>query len=622
MSAFNQQSESVLDFRKKTLLLVLCCVLVVLAIRLFYLQVMRHNYYNRLAFANRVQRERIIAPRGLIRAKDGSKLVVNVPTYQISVIPRMVHGREERLSLACEWLDIDEQGLLEDLAEWQERYPDGREMPVAHAAEKEQISVLRELRTQLPFFRLEMKPRRQYPEKTLAVHILGRVGEVTDDELGSTDDLHAGDIIGRTGIEKTYDRFLRGIDGIRLVEISAEGTRIGEIDGLFEDDEMEKRFASQPPVPGNDVYLAIDINLQKAVEELFDWERGSVIIMDPRNGEILTAVSRPRYDPNIFLKGVSERKWKLLYEDPAKPLFNRIVQATYPPGSVFKLVTAYAGLHNKVISRNSYLQPCFGAYKFGNRYFGCWKPEGHGSLPLYGAIVQSCDVYFYQVGEVLTADQFADAAKLFGLGRITKIDLPSEAMGTVPDHAYYDHRFGKRKWTKGHLLNYAIGQGELLTTPIQLCSMAAVFANGGEWVTPHFVQKILDAEGRVVYEGKKQGEAIPGIDRLRLQVIRNAMRGVVSDEHGTGRAAAVPGVTIAGKTGTAQNPHGEDHALFIAYAPADAPEIVVTIIMENAGHGGAMAAPMARDIFSAYFLTIAGTFCDPEYVVFTGGTDR
>lgn len=621
MSAFDRQSASILDFRKKTLLLALFLVLVVLTMRLFYLQVIRHGHYNRLAITNRVQRERIIAPRGLIRARDGSKLVVNAPTYQISILPGMIHGRQERLSLACEWLDIDEQKLLEDLAEWRGRYADGREMPVVHAASKEQISVLRELRMQLPFFRLEMKPRRQYPEGTMAVHILGYVGEVTNEELSNGDDLHAGDLIGRAGVEKTYDRYLRGVDGIRLMEISAEGTRIGEISGFFEDDEMEQLLTPQPPVPGNDVYLSIDMNLQRAVEKIFDWKRGVVIIMNPRNGAILAAVSRPPYNPNIFLEGVSETKWKSLYEDPAKPLFNRTVQATYPPGSVFKLVTSYAALRNSVISSNSYMQPCFGAYKFGNRYFGCWKPEGHGSLSLYGAIVNSCNVYFYQVGELLTANQFSDAGKLFGYGKKTKIDLPSEARGILPDHAYFDRRFGKRKWTKGHLLNYSTGQGELLATPIQICSMAAVFANGGRWVEPHCVEKILDAEGRIVYEGKKQGRVIPGIDRSTLHIIRNAMRGVIADKRGTGRAAAVPGFAIAGKTGTAQNPHGDDHALFVAYGPADSPEIVITVIMENAGHGGAMAAPIAREIFSSYFLPVAGADGTVDFVVLSDDAD-
>ncbi|MCK4236552.1 MAG: hypothetical protein KAX38_05500, partial [Candidatus Krumholzibacteria bacterium] len=388
------------------------------------------------------------------------------------------------------WLNIGEERLLANLAGWGDRYPDGREMTVVQAAEKRQISVLKENQDLFPFFKLVMKPRRQYPEGSFAAHVLGYVGEVTDEELKSLDGFQPGDIVGRTGIEYMFEGYLRGEDGVRIVEISAEGTRIGEIENFIGNEGSEEFIGSRPPVPGDDVYLTFDRVLQRAVERIFDWEKGSVVVMDPTNGDILAAVSRPTYDPNIFLIGVSEEKWNELYSDPAKPLFNRTVQAAYPPGSVFKLITAYAGLKNGVISKNQHLKPCLGAYKFGNRYFGCWKSEGHGSLSLCGAIVQSCNVFFYQVGEMLTADQFSAAGHIFGFGRETGIDLPSEAKGIIPDHAYFDRRFGKRKWTKGHLLNYSIGHGELLATPVQICLMAAIFANGGSKILPHVVKKV------------------------------------------------------------------------------------------------------------------------------------
>jgi penicillin-binding protein 2 len=486
-------------------------------------------------------------------------------------------------------------------------------------ANKRQISILMENRDLFPFFKLEMKPRRQYPEGSLAAHLLGYVGEVTDEDLKWAQNLHPGDIIGRTGIEYRYEGFLKGQDGIRVVEISAEGIRIGEIENLIDARDGAEFVSSQPPVPGNDVYLTIDLELQHAVERIFGWERGSVVMMDPRNGEIIAAVSRPTYDPNIFLLGVSERQWSRLNNDPAKPLFNRTVQATYPPGSIFKLITAYAGLQEGVIRRGQRFVPCLGAYKFGNRYFGCWKPEGHGALSLFGAIVESCDVYFYQVGELLTADQFAAAGRLFGFGKVSGIDLPGEVTGNCPNHAYFDRRYGKRKWTKGHLLNYSIGQGELLATPMQLCIMTAVFANGGRMVRPHVVMKIVNADGKIVYRPGGTPGAIQGIDRRDVSIIRNAMESVVSGESGTGRAAALADFRIAGKTGTSQNPHGEDHALFVAYAPVEAPEVVLTIVMENAGHGGAMAAPLAREILAEYFSTVAGLEGEYQYGVLDVG---
>jgi penicillin-binding protein 2 len=377
------------------------------------------------------------------------------------------------------------------------------------------------------------------------------------------------------------------------------------VEGYFVDQGAGEFMGSRPPVPGNDIYLTIDIELQRVVEQSFAWDKGSVIVMDPNNGEVLAAVSRPAFNPNIFKEGVSEQKWQELFEDPAKPLFNRTVQAAYPPGSVFKLVTAYAGLSNRLITEATTFVPCYGGYRFGNRYFRCWKPEGHGRLALRGAIEQSCDVYFYQVGEILKADQFAIAGRLFGFGRKTGVDLPSEVVGILPDKEYYDNRFGKRKWTQGYLINYSIGQGELLATPVQICAMTAVFANGGNMVHPHFLKKIVNADGGVIREDQWVPDPLPKLDTRVLRLIRRGMLEVVSGEHGTGRAAAIAGVEVAGKTGTAQNPHGEDHALFVAYAPVADPEVVLAIVMENAGHGGAMAAPVARQILSAYFHVIA-----------------
>lgn len=573
----------------------------ILVSMLFYLQVIRSDLYKKLAFSNRIRIQRVIAPRGLIRDRNGTKLVVNVPVYQICILPEKVRGKDGLLTRACTWLGVDEEKLRSNLADWVKRFPDGREMSVVPAADKEQISVLSENRELFPFFKLTLRHRRQYPEGALAAHVLGYVGEVTDDELGTSPKYHQGDIKGRSGIEFAYESYLKGIDGERLVEISAEGIEIGVIDGPEGVEGVDGIVGSRPPVPGRDIYLTIDIGLQREIERIFTWDKGSVVAMDPQTGAILAAVSRPVYDPNMFIGGVSAEEWKGLYEDPANPLFNRTIQATYPPGSTFKIITAYAALDNAIVGRNQRLRPCYGAYRFGNRSFGCWRPEGHGSLSMHDAIVQSCDVYFYQLGEMLTADQFAAAGRLFSLGKKTGIDLPSEAIGIIPDHAYFDRRFGTGKWTKGHLLNYSIGQGEVLATPLQMCTMAAIFANGGKRIQPHVVNQIVDFDGKKTSNYEWGAVVLPMIKQPALQLVRSAMQDVVSGERGTGRASAIPAVRAAGKTGTAQNPHGEDHALFVVYAPADEPDIVLTIVMENAGHGGAMAAPVARQILMYYF---------------------
>ena len=587
--------------RFRTLSTVITVAVVILASMLFYLQVVRAELYKKLSLSNRIRRQRVIAPRGLIRDRNGVKLVVNVPVYQICILPSKVEGEDEVLSIACRWLRIEEERLRTNLSEWVDRFPDKREMPVIQAADKEQISILRENRELFPFFKLALRHRRQYPEGSLAAHLLGYVGEVRDEDLQGSSNYHQGDIIGRTGVEFACESYLKGIDGERLVEISAEGIEIGVIDVLEGVENADGVVGSRAPVPGRDILLTIDVDLQREIERIFTWGKGSVLVMDPRNGEILAAVSRPAYDPNMFIGGVSAREWKALFENPDNPLFNRTIQATYPPGSTFKLVTAYAALSNKLVGRNQHLKPCFGSYRFGNRNFGCWRPEGHGSLSLHEAISQSCDVYFYQLGEMLTADQFAAAGGIFGLGKRTGVDLPSEAAGIIPDHAYFNRRFGRGKWTKGHLLNYSIGQGEVLATPMQICLMTAVLANGGRRIQPHVVSQIVDFDGRSATNYSWNTIELPMIDQRLLQTLRRAMEGVVAGERGTGRAAAIHGIKVAGKTGTSQNPHGEDHALFVAYAPADDPEIALTIIMENAGHGGAMAAPVARSILMYYF---------------------
>ena len=605
MELFDGIREPNLDIRKRKLTFLFLLLILIFVSRLFYYQVIRHGYYSKLAFFNRIQRERVLAPRGLIKDRNGEKLVGNMPVYQIDILPLKINNKKERLKLACKLLGVDGEGLERDINEWLKKYPDGREMTVVQSADKKQISVLRENRFLFPFFKLVMKPRRFYPKGELAAHVLGYVGEVTEGEIEREKSLHRGDIIGRTGVELQYDRYLKGIDGARVVEVSADGNTLGEIDVDENSAEYGGIASPKVPIPGCDLILTIDSGLQGIVEESFDWERGAVVAMDPATGAVLAMMSRPVYDPNIFLRGISGVEWNKLNNDPSKPLFDRAIQALYPPGSVFKLITAYAALSDGLVSMGQRLKPCLGTYKFGNRYFGCWKENGHGALNMHDAIVQSCDIYFYQLGERLSVDQFARAGHDFGLGKKTGVDLPGEARGNIPGHRYFDKKYGKRKWTKGHLLNYSIGQGEVLVTPIQLCSMASVFANGGKMVHPHVVKEIVDANGKVVYKAYEKPSMIDGLDKRSLLAVRRAMIDVVEGEKGTGRAARVPGLVVAGKTGTAQNPHGKDHAIFVCFAPADRPRIVLAIVMENAGHGGSAAAPVAGRILARYFMSLA-----------------
>jgi penicillin-binding protein 2 len=600
----NGSGSPLLGRRKEIIYLLITFLFAVFAARLIYLQVFRNDYYRKLALSNRIRRERVIAPRGLIRDSQGEKLVIDTPLYQIRVLPREVRGNEERLALACRWMDIDGEKLAASLKKWGKKYPDGRAMTAVTDADKRQISILMENRELFPFFKLLTKHRRKYLHGSTAAHILGYVGEVTEREVRSSEDIRPGDIKGRAGVEYVYV-YLRGRDGMRLVETNAGGKKLGEYYSYFEDGQLRSKIRPHPPVPGNQLYLTIDLKLQSYVDQALEGRRGSIVIMEPETGRILAASSYPAFDPNTISVGITDEIWSELNDDPEKPLFNRSVQATYPPGSIHKLLIAYIYLEEGYSSRMRDFQSCRGRYKFGNRYFKCWKEEGHGRLELYNAIVQSCDVYFYQIGETLSANTLAEGGTVFGMGRKTGVDLPSEASGLIPDQDYFNRKFGKGRWTRGHLLNCSIGQGDILATPIQLALVTSIFANGGRMVLPHVVDRILDQNGNTVYRGSGRSREIERLDQDAFGFVRKAMEGVIEEKMGTGRFSRLEGVSSAGKTGTSQNPHGEDHALFVAFAPVESPQISIAVVLENAGHGGVEAGPLARDIMQYYFREIA-----------------
>jgi len=392
--------------------------------------------------------------------------------------------------------------------------------------------------------------------------------------------------MGKTGVEGLCEQYLRGEDGQRVVAVNASGTVLGELKELLE-----------PPVPGKDVTLTIDARLQRHLEEkISPLGAGAAVVMDVDDGSLLAVVSVPQFDPNSFALGIDQEEWDRLSGAEDKPLFNRFLQATYPPGSTLKIVSAYTLLTHQLVNPQESLVYCTGAYRFGNRVYKCWKRGGHGYMNLHEGFVQSCDSYFYKCAEITDIDELASSSRLFGLGSRTGLDMPNEIAGLVPDRAYYNKRYGKGKWTQGLVLNTIIGQGEYLASVLQMCRVGAAVANGGYLVQPH-VLKIVEGEPTGVYARKK----INSLEGYTLNYLRRVMKDVVHGEHGTGRASRVAGLTSAGKTGTSQNPHGDDHAWFVGYAPADNPEIAIAILVENSGHGGAIAAPIARSLYSIYF---------------------
>ena len=573
-----------------------------LLLRLFTLQVLQGERYRELSEENRIRVEVLTAPRGEIRDRKGRLLADNIPSFTVTIdpydntfteSPDLLDSTVVKLSGI---LEMDPVIAIEKVK--RERRESFLPVRLKRNVDLNRVAYVSEHRAELPGVEVESEPLRRYPFGAAASHLLGYVGEISDKELQdpkySTSYIR-GDLIGRMGIERQYERYLRGVDGKRFVEVNALG-RKAELLG-------DKR----PILPkrGADLALTIDWDLQRAAEEAFaPGARGAVVAIDPRSGAVLALASKPNYDPNEFSTGITQARWDELSQGGNYPLFNRAIQAAYPPGSTLKPFTALAGLTLRAIAAGTtFRDPCYGYYQFGRRRFGCWDKDGHGWTALRQAVSHSCDVYFYQLGLRIGLDRLSEFMKRLRLSQKTGIDLPQERRGLFPDPAWYDKRYGAGRWSKGLVLNLAIGQGESGLTPVKLAQLAAAVGNGGVLWTPHVLAGV-SRDGSPVPRGVPPADSMRyslGLSPRDLDLIRETMVAVVYDQGGTGGSAKVEGVTVAGKTGTAQNPHGNDHSLFICFAPARAPEIAVAVLVENAGHGSTVAAPLAQKVLQAYF---------------------
>lgn len=555
-----------------------------LALNLFIMQIIDHQEYKAQSVENRQVRIRVRPPRGVISDRDGFPLADNIYIADIT-LPRtaLKEGQpDSTLQRMIAWLGLPPEATL---ARLQQQLDRGRDrLAVVSNATMPQIAVVEERRRQLPGVRVETRPRRRYLHGPLLAHVIGYVAEITPEELqaAARQEVYAqGDLIGKSGIELHAEKSLRGLAGVKIEEINALGRFVGQNSRWLRD-----------VIAGRDLTLTLSLALQESLAAAMDGRTGGAVAIALPSGEVLAAYSGPAFDPNDFTTGISNQEWQRLRDDPERPLFNRIAQATYPPGSPYKIVTSLCGLQNGVVGPQSTMErSCIGGYQFGNRFFRCWKKEGHGLLDHEWALARSCDTYYYQLGLRLKIDQLRQTALALGLGRATGGPFVNEAAGNIPSSAYYDQKFGRGRWAQGVMLNNAIGQGEILVTPLQMALMTAIVATSGRVSTPRFVPA-------------PRGEppappGVPGIDEAHLQWVRRSMLKVV--EEGTGGRARVKGVTVAGKTGTAQNPHGEDHAWFVCYAPAENPEVALAVLLEHAGGGGANAAPVAARWLASYF---------------------
>jgi penicillin-binding protein 2 len=584
--------------RERQLSALVTAIFALVLLRLFTLQVIQGGRYRDLSEENRIRVDVLTAPRGEIRDREGRLIADSVPSFTVTLDPydneyiARPGLRDSTIALLAQILDVDPDDLREKVR--REKSQTFLPVRLRRNVDMKTVAYVSEHLDRLPGVEVESEPLRRYPWGDLGSHLLGYVAEISDKEL--TDPkrpgYRSGDLIGKVGIERQYERWLRGVDGKRFVEVNALG-RKAELLG-------DKR----PILPrrGENLTLTIDLDLQRAAESAFEpGSRGAIVALDPNTGEVLAMVSKPNFDPNEFTNGISQARWDQLSQGGNYPLFDRAIQAAYPPGSTLKPFVALAGLANGDIDAGTHFsQTCTGQYRFGSRVFRCWKPEGHGSLALRDAVAQSCDVYFYQLGLREGLPNLSAFMERIGVGQRTGIDLPQERRSLFPDPAWYDRRYGAGRWSRGLVLNLAIGQGEISLTPIKLAQLTALIANGGSLVRPHLVQAVGNAPASALAPGDSLRRDLHLPPRA-LRLVRDAMEAVVEDPHGTGAAARIDSIRVAGKTGTAQNPHGKDHALFLCFAPVEAPKIAIAVLVENAGHGGSEAAPLAHAVLQAFF---------------------
>lgn len=563
--------------------------MLLLVLRLVWMQVVRGAHYRGLAVANSVRTVPARAPRGQILDRHLSVLVGNAPAVSVGITPVELPRDGARAAAVvaevARLLGLDPE-LAARKVERQRRRPYA---PARLAADVDRALVARleDRRALLPGLTVWQDSKRNYPRAT-AAHVLGYVGEITQGQLARLKDAgyRLGDWLGQAGVEAVYDRTLKGVDGGVQVRIDASGRELGVL-------------SRSQPLPGDNLVLSLDAGLQQVAEEAMGPEAGAVVALDPRNGEVLALVSKPDYPNDVFAGRVNAAGWRRLLEDQRHPMNNRATQGLYPPGSVFKVITALAGLEEKVIQPEERLN-CYGIFWISTWPYRCWKEIGHGSIALEQAITESCDIFFYQLGLRLKVEALARWTRAFGFGRKTGIDLPSEAEGVVPDPEWKQEKEGL-PWFPGNTVMMSIGQGYLLATPLQLAVACAAVANGGRLVTPHLLKKVTAPDGTLVAEAAAPAPVELGLDPEALHLVRRGMEGAVEARRGTAWRARVAGLSVAGKTGTAQNPHGEDHAAFICFAPVESPRVAIAILVENGGEGGLSAAPIARRMLEYLF---------------------
>ena len=583
---------------------VMVCVLAAFAIlllRLIYIQVLRGEEYRLLSLNNRIRLQSIDPPRGLIYDRNGHVLVENRPSFDVDITMKDAGNVEETVKKVAKHLNVSHEELMLKLTS-SKGISAYKPILLKQDIGRNALASIEAHKYDLPGIAVNVKLRRHYLNVQDAAHLIGYLSEISPEELAAQKypGRRRGDFIGKFGAEKAYENYLRGTRGGRQVEVNANGQVV----------RILKTVAAKP---GQNIYLTIDHALQKKAESLLRGVAGAAVAMEPGSGRILALASSPSFDQNFFAVGMSHDQWDTLISNPFRPMENKAIQGEYPPGSTYKIITAMAGLEEGVIDENTQVF-CPGFYRFGNRTYRCWKKGGHGQVEILKAITESCDVYFYKVGELLGVDRLAWYAKASGLGFPTGINLDKEAKGLIPTAAWKKRRIGI-PWQRGETLSVAIGQGFNLATPLQMAGMTAAIASGGTRYKPIIMESIKTPDGRGLYQSEPQVIGKVPVSERTLGLLKTGLWAVVNSDHGTARGSRLADIEISGKTGTSQvisrkkddtrseeerPAHLRPHAWFVAYAPSENPVIAVAVLIEHGEHGSSAAAPVARELIKAY----------------------
>jgi penicillin-binding protein 2 len=600
-SGFDPVSIEILNKRLFFVTIFVFAAFSTLILRLWFLQAVKGESYRDQSENNRIHVQEIPPFRGLILDRNGEPLVDNVPSFNLYITPDEVKSKEQLVRNLKILINIDSNDVAKKLSNIKKSQA-YQPVLVKKNLSREELATIETHKPNLDGAQVEQRYQRSYLYGNFASHIIGYMGEISEKELASDEypDAASGDYVGKFGVEERWQNELSGEKGGQNVEVDATGRKWQEL-------------SKELPVSGQNITLTIDKKLQAAAENMLTDKTGAIVAMDPATGEILAMASSPSFDPNAFIAGIDKTEWKALTTGKNSPLTNKAISGQYSPGSVFKIVMALAGLEEGIVSPEETIF-CSGSYEFGNRIFHCDKKEGHGALNLHQALKESCDVYFYKLGNKLGIEKIAYYAKMCGLGKKTDIELDSEKGGLIPNNEWKKKRFGV-PWQPGETISVSIGQSFVQVTPIQAVSLISTIFNGGKVYQPKIVKEIADGKNPI-YQSKPTLVRELKVKRENLNIVKSGLVAVVNEAGGTAyNGARLSEVTVAGKTGTAQvvsldkqkemKAAGEsneykDHAWFVGVAPAENPKIAIAVIIEHGGWGGSAAAPFARDLIKEY----------------------